>query len=133
MRELPDEENREERDGWRFDDAARGGPADEWRSRAREGTDEGVQPGNALQWVDADVTDGGEQRERAGEEIRRPHEVQRTEEGEEEACDESAGEADAMRAIGRCAVRGMRRSVTRSNAWLSALEPPVTSVMPKSA
>ena len=36
-------------------------------------------------------------------------------------------------AMGRAAVRGILRSVERSSAWFSALEPAVTSAMPKSA
>ena len=66
--ELPDEEDGEESDGGPLDEAACGGPADEWRECAGEGSDEGVEGGEALEWrVDGDVADGGEQREQAGD------------------------------------------------------------------
>ena len=68
VRELPDEEDGEESDAGPLDDAADGGPADEWRERSGEGADEGVERGEALErCVDGDVADRGEQREDSGE------------------------------------------------------------------
>ena len=47
-----------------------GGPADEGREGSGEGSDEGVEGGDALEGgVDGDVADGGEEGEGSGEEI----------------------------------------------------------------
>ena len=79
VRELPDEEDGEERDAGPLDDAAGGGPADERRERSGEGADEGVDGGDALERsVDGDVADGGEEGEGSGEQVRRVGEIERS-------------------------------------------------------
>ena len=96
MRELPDEEDGEEGDAGPLDDAACGSPADEWWERSGEGSNEGVDGGDALEWgVDGDVADCGEESEGSGEEIGGVREVERAEKDCCKAEDQAVGERDA--------------------------------------
>ncbi len=105
MRELPDEEDGEERDGGPLDEAAGGGPADEGWQGSGECADEGVDGGDALERsVDGDVADGGEEGEGPGEEVGGVGEVEGAEEDGGEAEGKSVGEGDA--ACGHGAVGG---------------------------
>ncbi len=113
---LPDEEDGEESDAGPLDDAAGGGPADERRESPGEGSDEGVDRGDALERrVDGDVADGGEERERSGEEVGGVGEIERAEEDGREADDKAVGERDATCRHGArgCAAHQASRSCAR--------------------
>ena len=97
VRELPDEEDGEERHGGPLDDTAGGGPSDEGRERAGEGSDEGVKRGDALERsVDGDVGDGGDQGQGAGKEVGGDGEVDGASADQHEAHRQAVRQADAV-------------------------------------
>ena len=101
VRELPDEEDGEERDAGPLDAAAGGGPAEQWAHGAGKCADEGGQRGDALERrVDGDVGEGGEQRQRDGEQVGVQRQPDRAESEGAEAGENADGEREAARGEG---------------------------------
>src|SRR5262245_65838765 len=98
MRTLPEEDNPKQDPGGRIEMPARGGPADDWRCSARNGTDEGAERRDPFQRrTQEQVADERKGRQQSREGIGRDSQVRDTGNGEANPVTQATRTSDPAR------------------------------------